>query len=416
MKIKISVNGKMDQINNQLFEKSPVTENEDESIAVSNKNIKVTLQDGSSHILPVINIAAMEKLQERRSSNYATAGPSSSTGQPEGINGKRKQLEEDKEGQPITKRRQMGETISTAPIISLSHLYKIIISKESTMAFLKEKNLLASCMDCNKCGTEMRLRQYNKVIDSFIMYCPKYKCKHTSSIRNKSFFSKTKISLEDVLKVIYLWATGVPAFICQRLIPEVCEKTINDWYSFCRDICMENLKRHPVQFDNEEVVVTTQIDESIFGKKQKYHKGKYFKRTWFFGISDQKQHKCYIEAVEKRDCSTLEGIILKHVKPNTTTTIVSDGWAAYNKLEELGYKHEVVIHEKEFVNNDGFHTNSIESIWSQVKAWFISMKGVKSELYPSYLAEFMYRYNYAGSSRGQCLEKLFEDIAEIYKV
>ena len=119
---------------------------------------------------------------------------------------------------------------------------------------------------------------------------------------------------------------------------------------------MENLKRHPVQFESENVAVTTQIDESIFGKKQKYHKGKYFKRTWLFGISDQKQHKCYIEAVEKRDSETLEEIILQHVKPTTKATIVSDGWAAYRKLEELGYQHEVVIHEKEFVNDDGFHT------------------------------------------------------------
>ena len=118
---------------------------------------------------------------------------------------------------------------------------------------------------------------------------------------------------------MYLWSTGVPAFICHRQIPEVSRKTINDWYSFLRDICIRKFEEEPVRFNSDEVADEVQVDESLFGKKQKYHKGKSYQRSWFFGISDQQKHKCHIQYVSKRDATTLENIILKHVSPKTNS-------------------------------------------------------------------------------------------------
>ena len=236
------------------------------------------------------------------------------------------------------------------------------------------------------------------------------------SIRSKSFFEKTRLSLEDTLTILYFWSIGVPSFMTERIIPEVSDKSIQDWYSYCRDIAITHFQEHPVKFNSGRVTAELQIDESLLGKKQKYNKGKYFKREWLFGISDPAEHKVFVKMVEKRDRATLEDIIMDHVEPSTEIRIISDGWAAYSKLSEAGYKHEVVVHEQEFVNEDGFHTNSVESVWSQIKVWFSGMHGVQKKWYNSYLDEFMYRYNFAGSSRGCCMEKLFEDIAHFYDV
>ena len=70
---------------------------------------------------------------------------------------------------------------------------------------------------------------------------------------------------------------------------------------------------------------------------------------------------------EKRTREVLEVIVVIHVKPSSEVTIVSDGWAAYYKLEELRYKHKIVIYEREFVNDAGFNTHFVESVWSQIK-------------------------------------------------
>ena len=80
------------------------------------------------------------------------------------------------------------------------------------------------------------------------------------------------------------------------------------------------------------------------------------------------------------------------------------------------YKHSVVVHSEEFVNSEGEHTNSVESVWSQAKCWIRSMHGVRRELLPNYLMEFVYRYNYCGSGRGMCWSRIKGDISKLYKV
>ena len=61
---------------------------------------------------------------------------------------------------------------------------------------------------------------------------------------------------------------------------------------------------NPVKFESKELIAEWQINESIIGKKRKYHKGKNFKRFWVFGISSPSEHKIYIEFVESRDKPT----------------------------------------------------------------------------------------------------------------
>ena len=69
---------------------------------------------------------------------------------------------------------------------------------------------------------------------------------------------------------------------------------------------------------------------------------------------------------KKRDRDTLTEIIVKWIKPGTT--IMSDCWKAYDKLEEIGYHHLKANHSINFVDRDaGAHTNSIESTWRHTK-------------------------------------------------
>jgi hypothetical protein len=74
-----------------------------------------------------------------------------------------------------------------------------------------------------------------------------------------------------------------------------------------------------------------------------------------------------MEVVKKRDEATLLGIIRKICAPGTT--IVSDQWAAYNKIEEMGYYHYTVDHSRFFVNphNREINTQNIELSWLWAK-------------------------------------------------
>ena len=185
---------------------------------------------------------------------------------------------------------------------------------------------------------------------------------------------------------------------------------MTSWYGFCHDVFIKHSIDNPVKFNIGLVKSELQIDESIFGKKRKYHRGKNFKRFWVFGISNPDEHQIHIEIAFSRDRDTLEKIILDHVVPTQDVTIASDGWPTYHQFENIGFKHQVVTHDREFVNQDGFHTNSIKSVWSQMKNWVSSMHGLKHEWYNSYMAEFMFRYNYGGSYRGNIIDNLWKKL------
>ena len=160
-----------------------------------------------------------------------------------------------------------------------------------------------------------------------------------------------------------------------------------------------------------------QIDESVFGKACKYSRGRPHRNYWLFGLSAQpKSHKVMLKWVDRRDKSTLIPLIKEHAPPSAQIKIISDGWASYEDLAAQGYDHAVVIHKETFVNETGDHTNSIESVWSQLKNWIRSMHGLKYEHKEGYLAEFMFRYNEAGGSRAMCFAEIIREITKQYKV
>ena len=84
----------------------------------------------------------------------------------------------------------------------------------------------------------------------------------------------------------------------------------------------------------------------------------------------------------------MDGRIITKCLPTTAKIVItSHGWASYNKLKDMGYIHHTVIYEEEFVNEEGFHTNSIESLWSQSKMWINSMHGNRTGHFDQYLCK-----------------------------
>ena len=103
------------------------------------------------------------------------------------------------------------------------------------------------------------------------------------------------------------------------------------------------------------------------------------------------------------EVGNIKGIIKDFVKFGTT--IVSDGWRGYKGLSEH-YKHVVVEHSKGVYVNNGFHTNSIEGFWSQLKRGIIGIYHlVSSKHLQRYCNEFEYRYNTRHLSDGERLYK-----------
>ena len=135
---------------------------------------------------------------------------------------------------------------------------------EELIDFLQQKHLLASNRVCSNCGTAMGLRQKSDVSDGCIFRCGS--CKTTKSLRAGSFFSKSKLSLQQWLVLLYWWVREYPVTDAAEEA-RVGRDTAIDAYQWFREVCSTKLVQTPIRLGGPGKVV--QIDESLFRHKPK---------------------------------------------------------------------------------------------------------------------------------------------------
>lgn len=118
---------------------------------------------------------------------------------------------------------------------------------------------------------------------------------------------------------------------------------------------MDSIKFNTEADGREDII---EIDESLFGKKRKYHRGTSFRRQWVFGIIERGSRKTYFVPVTRRSQEELIPIIESRIEPGAK--IFHDDWAVYRNLSDRGFKDDVVNHSKEFKSDSGACTNTIE--------------------------------------------------------
>ncbi|VDI67222.1 Hypothetical predicted protein [Mytilus galloprovincialis] len=219
----------------------------------------------------------------------------------------------------------------------------------------------------------MNLCKRKDISDSLQWKCPA--CLLTSSIRRSSIFEKSKLPLRKLMELVYYFGIDLQIYEVEKL-SDISHVSVIEWFDQFRIVCKESLTNDPVLLgSNSEHLI--EIDESLFGKKRKYHRGTGKQDTWVFGMVEKGSRKVILQIVEKRDRKTLLPIIQENVAEGAH--INSDCWAAYNTLEKEGFVHKTVNHSKEFKAQDGTCTNEIEGIWGLAKLKIKSMKGVRHE-------------------------------------
>ena len=108
-----------------------------------------------------------------------------------------------------------------------------------------------------------------------------------------------------------------------------------------------------------------------------------------FGIVERRSNMLFLYPIDNRNAETLIiPIIQKHVPPGTR--IYSDNWAAYFRLNGIGYPHFTVTHKtsfKQFYKNFDSgeyvqcNTNRIEGAWKIAKDHFRRINGTNTKLF-----------------------------------
>ena len=92
-------------------------------------------------------------------------------------------------------------------------------------------------------------------------------CKTTKSIRNGSFFAKSRMTLQQWLVLLFYWVDDSPVIKAAKHA-QVSEHTAIDVFGWLREVCSKRLiSDGPPQLGGNGVVV--QVDESCFSHKSK---------------------------------------------------------------------------------------------------------------------------------------------------
>ncbi len=292
--------------------------------------------------------------------------------------------------------------------VNILELAPIIATISETIAFLRQKGLLAQNMA--HCGTPCYENANPNTSDSIMFQCRI--CKKKISVREGSIFSRSRLPLKTLLVIIYCFSNGVSFTETRKLLVNAVNKnTIVQWFAYLREICSQWLLANRIILGSNGAVV--QMDEALVGSKRKYNRGAFRgNHNWVFGMLDTNTENCILRIVPNRKSTTLMPIITQFCVPNCE--IHTDEGSMYNPLSQNGFTHKTVCHTNEFVAQDGTHTNTIEGFWGRFKRHFQSMCGTKNSQFALHVDEFMYRQN--RKRDGNMFDVFIRDIATFYPV
>ena len=287
---------------------------------------------------------------------------------------------------------------------------KIVSDSRSTIDFLRDRNILHKEMYCCNELCSLVGDTYGSS-DKQIFSCKV--CFKRHSIRKNSFFSRSKLSLQVLLSLLYYFSVGSSVSnCCKILIGSVTKKTVVQWYNYFRDVMTTYLATNPVRFSRNCVI---NVDETAVGGCRKYQRGRIprVQTRWLFGLVCSFHHKIYCEFIEDKSHESIIPLITRHVEQGAT--IHSDGANVYKCLRNMNYTYDFVVHEREFVNRiTGTHTNYIENVWSNLKIHLKGLRGSQGPMLDGHVDEFIYRYN--RKNKGNMFNLLVSDIADQYPV
>jgi transposase-like protein len=226
--------------------------------------------------------------------------------------------------------------------------------------------------------------------------CRDKQCHKKFSVTVGTVYENSKIPLRTWFAAIYLGTSskkGISSLQTARQLG-ITQKTA--W--FLNHRIREMLRAKAPHMLKEEV----QIDETYVGgkernkhksKRQKGRQGRSESKTPVIALVE-KNGRVVAHVSEFVSKSHMQELVKKHIDPDAI--MVTDSHGIYDHITKEGkYRHEKVYHvNEEYVNERGFHTNTIEGFFSILKR---GIYGIYHSVSPwhlqRYCDEFTSRYN-----------------------
>jgi hypothetical protein len=252
--------------------------------------------------------------------------------------------------------------------------------------FLQKENGIIERSVCKDCCVPLALIRAPGVVDCFIWRCNG--CKRTHCVRDGSIFKRSKLSLKQLLFLLYHFCNEIPV-VDVRYLTGISNNTIVVWNRVFREACAKYLAHNCRLLGINTSVV--QIDETLIARR-KYNHGRMIREQWLFGAIDSVKNHFILRNITRRTKEELRRVIMDTISEEAL--VVSDMLSAYMFLftNDLPQLHLTVNHSTNFVDPEtDAHTNSIENFLMRLKQGLRRRYQRSREHLGSYLDEFCFR-------------------------
>lgn len=276
---------------------------------------------------------------------------------------------------------------------SFTHMLEVLSTEDRCREYLEKLrwNNEPICPHCGECST----RHYKlkaKGVFKGLRRCRG--CSKPFTVTVGTMFEGTHISLKKWFIAIFIFSSHKKGISSYQLARDLGITQKSAWFMLGR-IRNAYTTKDSIKMDGE-----IQIDETYVGGKNKNrHNDKKVKESQGRSVKDKtpvlgliNNGKVTTEVVANTKAKTLRPIIEQMVEKGAI--VITDEWKAYNSLNQ-DYQHEVVKHHaSQYVNKNGFSTNSVENFWSLLKRGITGIyHQVSRKHLKRYCDEFAFRFN-----------------------
>ncbi len=263
---------------------------------------------------------------------------------------------------------------------------------ERFVRWLMAEGFLHDSMRCERCLTIMRLeRDYSVGKDHFSWRCPRFNCRSRISVRDGSFFARSKLTLRKQLQIVINFMAESSA-LSTSLRLRVNRKSVTEVYYKVRYAFSASLVTSPITFTRG---FEYEVDE-LYLKHVRYGPND-FRNIWVAGIVERQTRKTIYYRIADRSNNSLVPPIVDSIPDGSF--VYSDTWNGYNDLSYWNYHHFSVNHSAgEYVRIEHLgnfdivvHINTIEGYNTWVRAKLRNRSKRTSERVDIMLNEIMYR-------------------------
>lgn len=258
-------------------------------------------------------------------------------------------------------------------------------------------SLLPKYKNCINCSS--LLTQIQNIDNTYYFTCKA--CNQVTEWNTFTIFNNCKISPDKIEKLLTLFLDNKTASEADSILKYsfvnqgLNIKTIYRYYELFNNVVYDYVDR---KMRSAMLNGEVELDETYLFKEKKSkapHRPYKNSSQWLFGMRQRNSSNFLVFPVEERNKETLIPLIIKHIE--IYSTIYSDSFSVYvnnrttpkkSHLNQYGYIHKFVNHKIEFVNKlfQSIHTNTIESLWKEIKNYLRKSRSTNKYLF------IIYRY------------------------